>query len=170
MAKIHVLVIGAGNRVQRTILPALYCMNQRVKLVGIYSRSSKKLLLPDAKTTLTTTINLDSIDFTKLDVIVVAVTIQNVPQVLEILSRFKVSNITLFLDTPVLKIADISAGKYFRLFKKVCVSEDFIFMSRYKLIKQLISAGVIGQLRHIYLFHSGYDHHATALLRFLTDT
>lgn len=165
----RVLVIGAGNRIQNTVLPALFCLEPKVDVVGICSKSRKKLKSPDGKSTFTTITDMNAIDYPSLDAIIVAVTTNNVPDVLRRLTEFNVEKTILFLDTPVLRLDDLRASKYFNFFGRVYVSEDYPFIASFNLVKQLVKAGTIGRLRHIYLFHNGYNHHALAILKHLTS-
>jgi len=165
MNRKNVLIIGSGNRVQKTILPALCCLPNIFTVVGIYSRTEKTLVFPDGKTKMKTITDTGKIDFRYIDVIIVAVTTENVPDVIHSLARHRVNHIVLFLDTPVLYMKHIYTARLFSLFKKVYVTEDYIAMSITNVVKRIIQAGSIGKLKQIYLFHGGYKYHALAFLR-----
>lgn len=169
MKKKNVLIVGSGNRVQKTILPAILCLKDIYTLCGVYSRK-QKILINDSRFGIIKTIrNLSLIDFQSLDIIIVAITTENVPELLALLSSFNTKHIRLLLDTPVLRIKHLWALKYFKLFKEVYISEDYISMKVYDMAKQIIKSGKIGNLRHIYLFHSGYKHHALAIIKNLAS-
>src|SRR3989344_3868488 len=168
MHKKNILLIGSGRRAQSVILPALYCLKDSFDLTAIYSRSIKNLSMCNDSWKLTTINDLGKIDFTKLDLIIIAVTLDAVPEILQKLSSYPVEHITLMIDTPVLPHNKLGAIKYFSSFKKVLISEDSIALPQYVLAKRLINEGRIGHLRHIYLWHSGYKFHALASIKYLT--
>lgn len=168
LMKLHrVLIIGSGQRVQTAILPAIRCSQPSLSLVGIYSRVKKNIKDPISEKKFETITDLNEINFTTLDLIIVAITIENVPEVLALLSQRDVKHIILFLDTPVLRYNHLWATKYFANFRKVFVSEDFIALANLILIKNLINKGAIGTPRRAYFFHSGYRHHALAALKYI---
>lgn len=164
-----ILIIGSGNRVQNTILPAMFHLRKKYQLVGICSRSEKILVLPNG-VPIQTIIDLSVIEFRSVELIIVAITTKNIPEVLEKLSKHQIGHVILFLDTPVFHLRHLWAMKYLSLFKNVFISEDYISLPNYTVVKDIIRAGKIGQLRHIYLFHSGYRHHALAILKGLTSS
>src|SRR3972149_6116666 len=128
-----VLIIGSGRRVQQTVLPAVYCLRDTFRLVGIYSRKKKILRLPETDLSLRTIIRLDDIDFNSLDLIIIAITTENVPNILHMLSHYSLRHIILFLDTPVLRMNHLWAIKYFSHFKSVYVTEDFVAMQNFQI-------------------------------------
>ena len=168
MNKKNILLIGSGRRAQSVILPALYCLKDSFDLTAIYSRSIKNLSMCNDSWKLTTINDLGKIDFTKLDLIIIAVTLDAVPEILQKLSSYPVEHITLMIDTPVLPHNKLGAIKYFSSFKKVLISEDSIALPQYVLAKRLMNEGRIGLLRCIYLWHSGYKFHALASIKYLT--
>jgi hypothetical protein len=165
-----VLIIGSGRRVQQTILPAVYYLRDTFRLVGIYSRKKKILRLPEKDSSVRTITNLDVIDFDTLDLIIVAVTTENVPDILQMLSHYSLRHIILFLDTPVLRMNHLWAIKYFSHFRSVYVTEDFVAMQNFRIVKKIIGKGKIGRLRTIFLFHSGFKHHALAIIRTIASS
>ena len=165
MNKSNVLIIGSGNRVQKTILPALCCLPNKYNIVGICSRTEKNLILPGGKRTIRTIIDMDTIDLRHVDIIIIAVTTEIIPEVIHSLTRQSVHHIVLFLDTPVLYMKHIHTARLFSLFRNVYVTEDYIAMPITDVVKRIVQTGVIGKLKQIYLFHSGYKYHALAFLR-----
>ena len=151
----NVLIVGHGKRVRGSILPALHCLRDSFKIVGIHTRSSGH--------------SLEEIDFAKLDLIIVAVTLSEVPNVLRRLAIHDVKHITLMLDTPVLAIKNIFAVRYFKHFKKALISEDTIALPPFLLARRIIDEGKIGRIKSISFFHNGYKYHALASLKMLTN-
>src|SRR5882672_8465693 len=103
--KKRVLIIGSGERVQGGILPALQCLNETHDIIALHSRTVKQLLIPGTEKSITTTNTLDRVDMKTINLIMVAVTTKNVPDVLKMLSQYDTKNAVLMLDTPVLTVA-----------------------------------------------------------------
>lgn len=170
MSKKRVLIIGSGLRVRNAILPALWCLRAELEIAGIYSRSEKEISLFDGQFQMTTKNSLEKVDFKSIDLIMLAITISEVPNVLKILSKHNTKHIVLMLDTPVLLPKDILAIRYFQNFRKVLVSEDMIAFPPFVLARQLICEGKIGKLKNIWFFYNGYKYHALASLKMLTGS
>jgi len=170
MKKKNVLIIGSGARVQKTILPALACLSDVFSLMGIYSRRKKQVVIPGKRTPITTMTDMTEIDFRRVDMIIVAIIPAQVLSVLKCLVAYDVHHCTLFLDTPVLPPKDIGGLRLLSRFGHTFVSEDYIGMTSFNTVYDLIQRGSIGKLRYIYLFHSGYNYHALALLKKLTSS
>lgn len=162
MDKKNILLIGSGRRAQTVILPALYCLKDEFKLVSIYSRSIKEISLFNNSWRLKTINDLNGVNFHQIDIIMIAVSIEAVPDVLKKLSAFNLNHVRLMIDTPVLPHFRLGAAKYFKNFRDVTVSEDNIALPQYRLVRELINQGKIGNPRHVYMWHSGFKFHALA--------
>ncbi len=149
------------------VLPALYCLEKHVTLAGIYSRSVKRLVVGGGFE-LTTTTSLDGIDFGSIDVIIVAIPPERVASLLGALARRDTRHITLMLDTPVLPPRHLGAQRHFSRFRRVVVSEDNFALPPIRLARRLVEQHRIGRIKQIQLLHSGYKHHALAMLKQLT--
>jgi predicted dehydrogenase len=170
MTQIKTLVIGSGSRVKTTIIPALNCLSQKFKITGVYSRSQQSLEDLEKVWNLKTSNNLKDFDFPDIQLIIVAITTTNIPQVLAQLCEYDLKDKILMLDTPVLSsIKHLYCLNKFKKFKQVLVSEDCIALPQFLIAKDLIEQGKIGQLKKIWLFHSGYKFHGIALLRSLVS-
>ena len=165
MIKKNILIIGSGQRVQHTILPAVLCLHKHFHLVGVFSRKEKMLINSYKLGKIQTITDYRKIDFSSLDIIIVAITTANLPDVLKTMSYNKTHNVVLLLDTPVIPIRQFWAVKYFKLFKSVYVTEDYISMTLFDEVQKIIRKGLIGKLRHIYLLHNAYRHHAVAIMK-----
>ncbi len=149
MSRKRVVIIGAGKRVQNTILPALHCLKGIYTIDAICSRTKKQLTLPDGKTKLQTITDLHTIRFASTDMIIVAATTENVPQIIQQLTLHDVRHVILFVDTPVVPIGDLWILRLFRKFRAVYVSEDFISLANYQIVKKLINQNYIGKLSDV---------------------
>jgi predicted dehydrogenase len=163
----RVLVVGAGKRVQETVLPALICLGGDVEIAGVWSRTARKLELYGGEFTVQTESGPGAYDLSQIDTIIAAVTRSQVPSVLRSLSGFDTGHIALMLDTPVLDVGHLGATRMFKRFARVVCSEDSIALPPIATAKRLIDEGAIGALRSVQLFHSGWRNHALAAVRFL---
>lgn len=160
-------LIGVGRRARETLIPAIHASAQRVDLVAVCARSERSIELLGGRFR-TTSVRLADVDLASLDAVVVAVGTRSVPSVLEEIASRGGERLTLMVDTPVLDPADLGATKLFSRFRAVLASEDNFALPLYGQARRLVERGAIGRLRKVYLFHSGYRHHALAALRRLT--
>ncbi|MEO1134168.1 MAG: hypothetical protein AAFX40_15875 [Cyanobacteria bacterium J06639_1] len=169
VAQRSILLVGAGKRIESTVLPALACLPAAFQVAGIYSRSPDKLNRLQALWQIPVSTDLDSFDWEAIDLIYVAVTLHNVPDVLAALTSRPTSHATLVLDTPVLAKGHLDFQRYFRAFQATYVAEDCIALPPVLVARQLIASGAIGRPLKLWMFHSGYRYHAIATARSLVD-
>ncbi|SVB92653.1 uncharacterized protein METZ01_LOCUS245507, partial [marine metagenome] len=165
----NVLLIGSGKRMKNNIIPALYLLKNNFNIEGIYSRSIKNITLFENRIILQTTNNLDQFNFKKINLIIIAVTQGNLPDVIRTLSEKDTLHIKLLVDTPI-NIIDYTIIKKISKFSEIGVSEDSISLPIVKVAKEIINSNIIGMVRKIYLFHSGYRYHAMSLIRYLISS
>ncbi len=163
----NVVVIGAGKRVKGAVLPALGCLEDRFRIEAVCSRSESEIVYGAARRRIVTLPSLDRVDFSSIDLIVMAVSIRQVPRVLGQLAARPVSRAVLMLDTPVLAPTGLWASRFFATFGRVLISEDTVALPPFLLARRLMDEGAIGQLERIYFFHNGFKHHAMASLKLL---
>ena len=163
----NVLVIGAGKRVLGAVLPALGCLEDRYRVAAVVARSEKPISYASGRRILTTVDSLDKVDLATIQLIVMAVSIKQVPRVLAELAARPVQQAVLLLDTPVLPPSGIGAARHFAAFRRVLISEDNVALPPFLLARRLIEQGAIGRLERIYFFHNGFKHHALASLKLL---
>lgn len=168
MTNFKVLIIGSGRRVQKGILPALLCLGENVEIAAIYSRSQKTIYLGGRE--FHTITDLQQVNFSEVNLILVSITIENAPDALQRLSKFTTRHITLMLDTPVLRPEALGATKYFSNFQQVLVLEDHLGLPQMVAAKRIIDEGKIGRLQSIHFYQSGYKYHALAALKYLTGS
>jgi prephenate dehydrogenase len=104
------LIIGTGRRVKANILPALVYLGKQVKVIGMCGRTNKTVRLPGGGVIKAET-NLRKVDYSKVDVIVISVTTESVPQVLTTLESLDVHGKTFFIDTPVVRLNSLRVLK-----------------------------------------------------------
>jgi hypothetical protein len=168
MTKVRVLVIGSGERAQSAILPALWCLRDTHEIIGVYGHTKKTLSLMGGALQLTVETSMAKLPIHEAEVIMVAITKENVPSLLHDLSAYDTEASVLMLDTPVIPLSGLASARFFARFKKVLVSEDTIALPPLLLARSIIEAERIGALKSVYFFHNGYKYHAVASIKALT--
>lgn len=163
----NILIIGSGNRVQQTILPALALLDGNINITAIISRTRKKIKIPGTNQYVITETTYSILKKKKIDFIIISVTQENVSFVLKELVRYDMSGITLLIDTPVLRLRYLLSAQLFNKFKHVQIAEDYISNTLINAFKNIISTGYIGNLQSIHLINNGYRHHAIAVFKYL---
>lgn len=105
-----------------------------------------------------------------INIIVVSIKTEVVPSILAKLIKCKATKKILILDTPVVRLRDHVGLSMLSEFSTLFVAEDILTTNYILDVKKLIMQGKIGKLTHIWLQHSGYKHHAFALIRYLAGT
>ncbi|MEM8858584.1 MAG: Gfo/Idh/MocA family oxidoreductase, partial [Chloroflexota bacterium] len=121
MNKIRTLVIGSGERIQQVILPALFCLRPQFELVGIHSRTQATVeaLASDwsGDVICKGSNELGSFDFKQIDLIIIAITKESNPDILQQLINQGAIHIPILMDTPPLHLSGMRKLKLFRRFK-----------------------------------------------------
>jgi len=158
------LVIGNGDRVLNTIVPALKASNEKIYLHGrnkdkVSSLCKEQQLLhhEDLKT-------LPN-DLDKIFVCLPAGVILNY---LRILKNFDTLSIDLFIDTPIFgPFSNINILRYARYFKSHNTTEDWLSKIFFLTALELQKKYNLGNLLKIQFLHSGFSYHSLAASRFL---
>lgn len=165
MMQNRIAIVGAGKRVNETILPAILSLDGRVDLVSIHSRTHHEIALPDGSIMESVT-SLDPHYFEQVGLIIVAVNTNAIRGVLNYLEKIpRRANTNLVIDTPPLRLSELRKFNTFKGYKSVCVGEDWVTLSPVKLIQSLVSSDKIGQLETITLDRMSYRYHGLATLR-----
>jgi hypothetical protein len=145
-----VLLVGAGARAREDILPAVESLPD-FKVSGVFARRPGTLFGKRENYTIKQLAALEPGDVAQADIIYLSIPPQEVTAVLNKLSQYDCSHLTLILPTPV-KIA-IKAGQ----FKYIFVEEDSVFLPWLASIKKPLGAVVLNR--------SAYRYHAIALIK-----
>lgn len=159
-----VLIIGSGRRIQTNFLPALTCLKEHFKIVGIYSRTEANRNAVAQKWGLPSVADLNQVDFSKINLVVMSITLDSNKQILRQLNPYS-SNLILVIDTPVLPLKDLAAIRLLNRFKKVVVTEDFMNFPQFNFMREFLKENYLGKLQKIQLNQSGYRYHGLALIR-----
>ena len=164
----RVLVVGAGGRVQEDVLPALWALEDRYRVVDVFARSRRPLEVAgrSLETRDARTITQDDLD--GADLVYVAVSKGAVPGVLRRLAELDRSATDLLLDTPVLLFKHLGALRHLEGWRRVGVAEDCAWLPWLDTLR-LAREDWLGPLRHATFDRSAYRYHGFALLKTLFD-
>lgn len=166
MARLRVLIIGAGRRVQNNFLPVLHCLRDHFVVAGIHARTPSNLLPVARRWNLAAVPTLETVDWDSIDVVVLSVTVsQNVAVLRQLMPR--AARLRLLIDTPVATtLADLAAAELLLpQFAHVLVTEDYMNFPQFSLAREAMADGLIGKATAATLLNIGYFFHGLALLR-----
>lgn len=167
--KYKVLIIGSGNRVQNTIIPALVCLQNKFEIIGVISKTIKTIRIDKYGTNIVTKTNFDHFDFSKIDYVFVAVTLSQTLNVVIKLLKYRKHKFVLFLDTPVFSYLHVFGFILLKYFYKVYVTEEFPYIKPIHQAKILINRSVIGAVKQVNFYNFGYKYHALAAIKYIFD-
>jgi len=161
-----ILLIGSGMFIEQTILPALVCLKEKFKVVGILNNSGKvSTTIEQLQPNLTVTNDIKLFNASEIDIIFMCIPVQNVPSTLCKLLKNNFKNVTLFVTTPVVPLNKLNLTRELKQFKKAYAFEFVPFLSKYRLARALIEEGKVGKFKKLWLNHNGYLYHGLATIR-----
>lgn len=169
MNEIKILIIGSGERIRQVILPALHCMQPKVKVAGIHSRTQSTVETLANAWGCRGSSELTDFDFNQIDLIIIAITKENNPQILQKLIDLNAHHLPILLDTPPVHLSGLRDLKWFKRFTNLYITEDEIAHPYWQMATRLIQNGKIGRLQKVWLYHSAYRYHGFARLRWLSN-
>lgn len=162
----RLLLAGSGSRVRNNFGPALAVLGEHLDVMGLWSRTPEHALRAASPWGITVVDDLEEAS-AKADVVILSVSIEAVPNMLERL-RASASGQTLVIDTPTIAPRQLHALGSFAPFERVIVAEDYMNFPQWALARTAVAGGLIGELERIELRHSGHRAHALALIRSFT--
>ncbi len=162
--KKNIIIVGIGKRTRDDMLPAILASGL-FNIVGIYARSSRKIDFNGVEYQVNKLEDLDNQTLKKSDWLYLSVPISSSGSVLKQLNTMSISQINLLIDTPVFPIKYFGLNKYLNKFKKVCVSEDIIYLPWIKPLNNKIG----GKFTKIVFDQSVYAYHGIALVKALIN-
>ncbi len=168
MDKRRVIIIGAGKRVERVILPALYCLQDDVEIVNIMARTARLKSFLDKRLEVSIVTEVADVVWSSTELVIIAVPKEAVASVLRKIPRQFRSRLILLVDTPVIPLRSLGTLRIFDDFKRVLVSEDYLGVPFFEAAKVFLQEGKIGDLHAIHFMHSGYRYHALAAIKHLS--
>ncbi len=163
----RVLVIGAGQRVQTDVLPALAALGERFFVNGVFARTARTLELGGDEHLVLPLDRLTADDLAACDLIYVAVSKGGVPKVLRRLAPLDRSGIDLVIDTPVMLFKHLGQLDLLRGFRNAWVAEDCSTLPWVDLLRQPAAREALGDLRAVTCDRSAWRYHGLALLKTL---
>lgn len=163
---LRLLVVGAGRRIQNNFLPALSCLKDDIEIYGIHSRTFAKCQQVAKNWNIKAIKNIKNDDISKIDTVAISVpTAQNY----NVLKQFEkyADKLNIVIDTPIAWTQDEfdAISPLLKKFKKVVVTEDYMNFPQFTLLRNVISTGIIGELKSITLNNIGFYYHGLALIR-----
>ncbi len=158
--KKRVVLIGAGRRIMRNVLPAFVALDDLYEVAGIYTRTIEAIESPREISPLGDLHTLEGIDLVHA-----AVDKDSIPEVLETLSGLDPEGTELLIDTPVLRFRHLLHLKWLKRFQAIWVPEDCATLPWIPVVRRAIKAGAIGELKTLYLDRAGYAYHGLAMVK-----
>ncbi len=163
-----VWIVGAGARIKDAFLPVFRALEDEFEVRGLLARSARTLETPARSYPVRTLTSLKQSDLKSGDLIVIAVSKQSVPDVLEQLTKLDVSEVDLLIDTPVVRFRLFHHWKRTLQFRAAWVAEDCADLPWIETAKRAVDAGLVGTLQEIRFEHSAYAYHAIATAKELS--
>lgn len=163
----RLLILGAGQRVRETILPAVAALPERWVVDGVFARSEKTI---DARGVPYQTESFDTLSKARLDgvdLVYLCVAKHAVPSVLRRLVGCDPRKVQLLIETPVLLFKQLGAHSLFDAFQSVFVSEDTSTLPWVETLTAAQSAGLLGAPQRVVFEHSAWRYHGLAMTRTL---
>lgn len=167
MSARRLLVLGAGQRVRETILPAVAALPERWVVDGVFARSEKTI---EARGVSYQTESFDTLSKARLDgvdLVYLCVAKHAVPSVLRRLVACDPGRVQLLIETPVLLFKQLGAYPLFDAFHSVCVSEDTSTLPWVETLNAARTAGLLGAPQRVVFEHSAWRYHGLAMTRTL---
>lgn len=170
MKPLRVSIVGAGKRVIETALPALRAASESFAIHGVFARRERALPLDEATALPVRTLeSFSDSDLAATDVFYVAVGKGSIGAVLAALTRFPVSDKTLWIDTPVLLWKQLRHLEKLARFKKAEVPEDCIALPWYDVVLEFRRRRGLGPPRGVTFVQSAYKYHGLAMAKTLLE-
>jgi hypothetical protein len=168
MSAERVLVVGAGKRVLKDVLPVLMRQRERWEIGGVYARSARDVTAGDDSVHRTRSLDeLSSEDVSGARLIFLCVAKPAVPAVLRRLVSHDVSGTDLLIDTPVLLFKHFGQARLLNAFRSVWVAEDCSRLPWMDAVQLAEGEGGLGELREVVCDRSAWHYHGYAMLKTL---
>jgi len=162
----QVVIIGAGQRVRETALPAIAVASD-FEVRSLVARSDRTLEHAGEQLPVRALDGLQQSDLDGIDLVYMVVSKDAVPNVLTKLARFDVRGIDLLIETPVVRFRHFRHAKLARAFRNAWVSEDCAELAWFDTVHAALDEGLIGELRAVLFQQSAYAYHGVAMAKTL---
>ncbi|MDC0635837.1 hypothetical protein OAP37_00765 [Gammaproteobacteria bacterium] len=158
-----ILIIGNGNRVLHTIVPALNISKENIYL---YGRNPEKVSVLCEDHNLFHHKDLTTLP-ADLKKIFICLPASITLSYLKILQNFNTKDIDLFIDTPILgPLSNINILRYAKYFNSHHTTEDWLSKPFFRAALELQKKYNFGNLKKIRFQNSGFSYHSLAVSRF----
>lgn len=165
-SKTNLLIIGSDRYAQETLLPAVYCLAREFEWIGLAgSDPGQRDYLASRWENCKPVEAISDLDWSGIDLVALAEPLECVPDVLQDLAQYPVTNAILLLEPPILPRAHLQACRYFQAFKSVHAALDCLAWPNLRVARELIAAGKIGTPQKLWLQNSGDRRDAIAIAR-----
>ena len=162
----EIAIVGYGERVKNTVIPALISLKKHIRIKTIATRkplNSKELqTLVNIKNT-----DINDLNKEKYEYLYLGVPSYTVFSILNKLNKDNsFENTRLILDTPFpISKRFFTLKKLLRNFKEIYTLEDCLFLKPYSLAFSASKAYQLGDAKFVNFIHSGFRYHAYAQIK-----
>lgn len=164
--KQKVLVIGSGQRVTGTALPALLCAEE-FEVSGVLARKPKRLEALGQSFQVEPLEELTGARLAEADLVYVVVSKPATPIVLAKLVELGCGGTDLLIETPVLLFKHLGHLGLCRAFRNAWVSEDCTRLPWIEPARAALASGELGDPVHAHFERSAFAYHGVALAKCL---
>jgi predicted dehydrogenase len=164
----RVLIVGAGRRVANNFLPALTCLADQFRIVGLQATSRVRAEPLGALWKVPAFTELTDELLGAADIVAISVPTSANADVLNKL-RDHAARLHIVIDTPIAwnRRQLWRTWNVLKLFPKVTVAEDYMNFPPFELARRVAFSGLLGSLKSAELRNIGYLYHGLALIRSL---
>ena len=167
------LVVGSGERVVGSALPAFLSAAEHFRIDGVYSRRAKRIAAADCGPGADRTFEVEPLEalerrgFEDGELVYMVVAKDAVPSVLKRLVALDPSGIDLLIETPVLRFKLLGHLGLLERFRSVWVSEDTARLPAFETVEAFRRERGLGPVRRATLERSAWAYHGVAMGRAL---
>lgn len=163
------LVVGSGERVVGSALPALVAAGDRIRIGGVFSRRAKRIEAAGQSFDVAPLEALDGPALAAADLLYLVVAKPAVPEVLRQIVAHDVSGLDLLIETPVMRFRQLGHLHLLAPFRQAWVSEDTVCLPAWDAVEAFRAARGLGPVRRATLERSAYAYHGLAMGRALVE-
>lgn len=166
--KRRVLIVGSGQRVAETALPAFLCAED-FEVSGVLARKPKRLEALGRSFDVEPLEELTSARLAETDLVYIVVSKQATPLVLAKLNQLGPAQTDLLIETPVLLFKHLGHLRLCRAFRNAWVSEDCTRLPWIDPVRAAFATGELGDPVHAHFERSAFAYHGVSLAKCLLD-
>lgn len=157
-----IIIIGAGKRVSADVIPIINSI-QEFEILGIYAQKERDMISSGISYKIRDIKNISGTDIQKADFLYVCVPPKKLSEVLSVITPLS-TDPHLIVDTPILPWKQSFVLRKLRLFKKITVAEDIVYLPWIQTAQE-----VIGDPKELIFHNAVYRYHGIALIKKLVS-